>query len=234
MRKLALGLILFVFLLPLLGLAEPLLASGTEDGLHLGERLPLWSAIPFVGILLSIAVLPLVAPTFWHHHFPKISAAWALIFAIPFLIYYKSEALHEILHIYFLDYIPFIILLWGLFTIAGGIYVKGSMQGTPVINTILILIGTLLASWVGTTGAAMIMIRPILRANENRKYKIHIIVFFIFLVANIGGTLTPLGDPPLFLGFLHGVSFFWTLSLFPELLVTAGLLLVIFYLFDMF
>ena len=234
MRKLALVLILFVFLLPLLGLAEPLLASGTEDGSLLGERLPLWSAIPFVGILLSIAIFPLIAPTFWHHHFPKISAAWALIFAIPFLIYYKNEALYEILHIYFLDYIPFIILLWGLFTIAGGIYIKGSMQGTPVINTILILIGTLLASWVGTTGAAMIMIRPILRANENRQYKIHIIVFFIFLVANIGGTLTPLGDPPLFLGFLHGVSFFWTLSLFPELLVAAGLLLVIFYLFDLF
>ena len=234
MRKLGLALILFVVLLPLLGLAEPLFASGTEDGSLLGERLPLWSAIPFVGILLSIAIFPLIAPTFWHHHFPKISAAWALIFAIPFLIYYENEALHEILHIYFLDYIPFIILLWGLYTIAGGIYIKGSMQGTPVINTILILIGTMLASWVGTTGAAMIMIRPILRANENRQYKVHIIVFFIFLVANIGGTLTPLGDPPLFLGFLHGVSFFWTISLFPELLVAAGLLLVTFYLFDLF
>ncbi len=234
MRKLAVVLILSVFLLPLLGLSEPLLASGSEEGSLLGERLPLWSAIPFVGILLSIAIFPLVAPKFWHHHFPKISAAWALIFAIPFLIFYKSEAFHEILHIYFLDYIPFIILLWGLYTIAGGIYVRGSMQGTPVINTIIILIGTMLASWVGTTGAAMIMIRPLLRANSNRKHKIHIIVFFIFLVANIGGTLTPLGDPPLFLGFLHGVSFFWTLSLFPELLVVAILLLVIFYMFDSF
>jgi len=232
MRKLTLTLILFVFILPLIGLAEPLFASGSEDGSLLGERLPLWSAIPFAGILLSIAIFPLIAPKFWHHHFPKISVAWALIFAIPFLAFYKSEAVHEILHIYFLDYIPFIILLWGLYTIAGGIYVKGSMQGSPVINTIIILIGTLLASWVGTTGAAMIMIRPLLRANANRKHKVHIIVFFIFLVANIGGTLTPLGDPPLFLGFLHGVSFFWTLSLFPELVVAAVMLLIIFFIFD--
>jgi Na+/H+ antiporter NhaD/arsenite permease-like protein len=232
MRKLTLALILFIFIPPLIGLTEPLLASGTEGGSLLGERLPMWSAIPFAGILLSIAIFPLVAPRFWHHHFPKISAAWALIFAIPFLVFYKSEAVHEILHIYFLDYIPFIILLWGLYTIAGGIYVKGSMQGSPVVNTIIILIGTILASWVGTTGAAMIMIRPLLRANANRKHKVHIVVFFIFLVANIGGTLTPLGDPPLFLGFLHGVSFFWTLSLFPELLVTAIMLLIIFFVFD--
>ena len=179
MRKLAVILILSVFLLPLLGLSQPLLASD-PDGSLLGERLPLWSAIPFAGILLSIAVFPLLAPKFWHHHFPKISAAWALIFAIPFLIFYKSEAIHEILHIYFLDYIPFIILLWGLYTIAGGIYIKGSLQGTPVVNTILILIGTIIASWVGTTGAAMIMIRPLLRANDNRKHKVHIIVFFIY------------------------------------------------------
>ena len=232
MRILRPVIILFLFILPLFGLTEPLMASGAEDGSLLGERLPLWSAIPFVGILLSIAIFPLVAPKFWHHHFPKISAAWALIFAIPFLIFYKSEAVHEILHIYFLDYIPFIILLWGLYTIAGGIYVKGSMQGTPVVNTIIILIGTMLASWVGTTGAAMIMIRPLLRANANRKHKIHIVVFFIFLVANIGGTLTPLGDPPLFLGFLHGVSFFWTLSLLPELLVVGIILLIMFYFFD--
>lgn len=198
----------------------------------LGETLPLWTVIPFVGILLSIAVFPLVAPHFWHHHFPKISAAWAVIFAVPFLIAYRGHALHEILHIYLLDYIPFIILLWGLFTIAGGIYVRGALKGSPQVNLLIILIGTVLASWVGTTGAAMVMIRPLLRANEHRKYKVHLVVFFIFLVANIGGSLTPLGDPPLFLGFLHGVSFFWTLNLYKEMFVVAAILLVLLFLLD--
>ena len=221
---------LILVLMPLFNPAEVLLASGGNA--DLGSELPLWTAIPFVGILLSIAVFPLIAPHFWHHHFPKVSAAWALIFAVPFLIAYQGEAVYEILHIYLIDYIPFIILLWGLFTISGGIYVRGTLKGTPALNTLLILIGTALASWVGTTGAAMIMIRPILRANEERKHKVHIIVFFIFLVANIGGTLTPLGDPPLFLGFLHGVSFFWTLGLIRELMVAAVILLIVFYVWD--
>jgi Na+/H+ antiporter NhaD/arsenite permease-like protein len=198
----------------------------------MGAELPLWSVLPFAGILLSIAVFPLLAPHFWHNHFPKISAAWAVIFAVPFLFIYKGEGLHEILHIYLLDYIPFIILLWGLYTIAGGIFVKGTLQGTPATNVLLVLIGTMLASWVGTTGAAMIMIKPIIRANAKRKHKVHIIVFFIFLVANIGGCLTPLGDPPLFLGFLHGVSFFWTLSLFPQMAILVLLLLILLYIWD--
>ncbi len=224
--------VFFMVILFIIGICDQLLASGGENGSHLGEELPLWTVIPFVGILLSIAIFPLVASHFWHHHFPKVSAAWALIFAIPFLLVYQGQAIYEILHIYFLDYIPFIILLWGLFTIAGGIYIKGSLSGTPAVNTIMILIGTILASWVGTTGAAMIMIRPILRANAKRKKKVHTIIFFIFLVANIGGSLTPLGDPPLFLGFLHGVSFFWTLSLLPELLFTAMILLVVYFIWD--
>ena len=224
--------LLTLLIFALIGFMDQALASGTEAGSHLGEELPLWSVIPFAGILLSIAIFPLVASHFWHHHFPKVSAAWALIFAIPFVIVYQGLAVYEILHIYLLDYIPFIILLWGLFTISGGIYVKGSLSGTPAVNTIMILIGTVLASWVGTTGAAMIMIRPILRANANRKHKVHTIIFFIFLVANIGGSLTPLGDPPLFLGFLHGVSFFWTLSLLPELLFTAVILLIFYYVWD--
>ena len=198
-------LLLFALLviLPLFASDGVLLASGEDASSQLGTELPLWSAIPFVGILLSIAIFPLIAPHFWHHHFPKISTAWALIFAIPFLFVYQGQAVYEILHIYLIDYIPFIILLWGLFTISGGIYIKGTLKGTPILNTFLILIGTALASWVGTTGAAMIMIRPLLRANSERKHKVHLIIFFIFLVANIGGTLTPLGDPPLFLGFLH-------------------------------
>jgi Na+/H+ antiporter NhaD/arsenite permease-like protein len=198
----------------------------------LGQQLSLWWVVPFAGILLSIALFPLIAPHFWHNHFPKISLAWALIFAVPFLIVFKGHAMHEILHIYFLDYIPFIVLLWGLFTISGGILIKGTLKGTPVVNVLIILIGTIIASWIGTTGAAMVMIRPLLRANEHRKYKVHLFVFFIFLVANIGGSLTPLGDPPLFLGFLHGVSFFWTLNLIPEMFTVSVILLILLYIID--
>lgn len=199
---------------------------------YLGQTLPLWSVIPFVGILLSIALFPLIAPHFWHRHFPAVSAAWALIFAVPFLWSYGHEALHEILHIYFIDYIPFIILLWALFTVSGGIVIRGTMQGTPLLNTVLILIGTLIASWIGTTGAAMVLIRPLIRANAGRRFRVHTIVFFIFLVANIGGSLTPLGDPPLFLGFLHSVPFFWTLQLFPHMLFAVVILLVVYYSLD--
>ncbi len=206
--------------------------DGHSEGLALGEQLALWTTIPFLGILLSIALFPLIAPHFWHKHFPKVSAFWALLFAIPFLIAYKDQAIYQILHIYLLDYIPFIILLWGLFTVSGGILVKGTLKGTPVVNVLLILIGTLLSSWIGTTGSAMVMIRPLIRANEHRKHKVHLIVFFIFLVANIGGSLTPLGDPPLFLGFLHGVSFFWTFNLFPDMMVASGILLILLYAFD--
>ena len=203
-----------------------------QAAMEMGKTLPLWTAIPFAGILLSIALFPLFAPRFWHHHYPKVSLFWGLLFAIPFLLSLKSLALFEIFHIYFLDYIPFIILLLGLFTVSGGIYLKGSLQGTPATNTMIILIGTLLASWMGTTGASMLLIRPLMRANKDRKYKVHIIVFFIFLVSNIGGSLTPLGDPPLFLGFLHGIPFFWTLALFPEMVFVSILLIIIFYIYD--
>ncbi|PIV81791.1 sodium:proton antiporter [bacterium CG17_big_fil_post_rev_8_21_14_2_50_64_8] len=205
------------------------------DGHHADPvgMLPLWTAIPFVGILLSIAVFPLIAPHFWHKHFPKVSAAWALAFALPFLIWNAKVAFGSILHIYLLDYIPFIILLWGLFTISGGIYVGGSLAGTPRVNLALLLIGTFMASLIGTTGAAMVLIRPLLRANQWRRNKVHLIVFFIFLVANIGGSLTPLGDPPLFLGFLHGVPFFWvTTGLLTEMLLTSGIILIIFFILD--
>ncbi|MDY6862858.1 MAG: sodium:proton antiporter [Thermodesulfobacteriota bacterium] len=199
---------------------------------NIGKVLPLWSVIPFVGILLSIAIFPLAAPHFWHHHFSKISAFWALIFAVPFVFVFHGEAIYEILHIYIIDYIPFIILLWGLYTVAGGIVLTGTINGTPVVNTIILLIGTLLASWVGTTGAAMILIRPLLRAIAHRKKKAHVVCFFIFLVANIGGSLTPLGDPPLFLGFLHGVPFFWTFNLLPHMLLVSFLILIVFFIVD--
>ncbi|MFQ5707778.1 MAG: sodium:proton antiporter [bacterium] len=231
MRKLVIP----VLLLLSLCLVTSLLAQTpleTEHGVGLGAQLPLWSVVPFVGILLSIALFPLLAGEFWHHHFGKVSAFWAIVFAVPFLFAYHGEAVHEILHILIIDYIPFIILLWSLFTVAGGILIEGSLAGTPVVNTIMLFIGTAMASWVGTTGAAMIMIRPVLRANASRKSKVHIVVFFIFLVANIGGSLTPLGDPPLFLGFLHHVPFFWTLNLIKPMGFVVILLLGLFFLFD--
>ncbi|MEZ4387340.1 MAG: sodium:proton antiporter [Candidatus Krumholzibacteriia bacterium] len=196
--------------------------------------LPLWTVIPFIGMLLSIALGPLLMPHFWHHHFPKVSFGWAVVFGAPFLLLMKGAALQSILHIMLADYVPFIILLWALFTISGGIVLEGDLRGTPRANLLVLLVGTILASWIGTTGAAMLMIRPLLKANAWRQSKVHIVCFFIFLVANIGGSLTPLGDPPLFLGFLHGVPFFWvTKGLLKEMLFVATILLVIFYIVDL-
>lgn len=199
-----------------------------------GEDLSITWVIPFIGILLSIAVLPLIAPRFWHHHFGKVSLFWALAMTIPLLIEFGTEiAIYELLHVAFLEYIPFIILLLALFTISGGVRLTGNLVGKPVTNLALILVGTFFASWMGTTGAAMLLIRPLIRANSNRHYKVHTIVFFIFLVANIGGSLTPLGDPPLFLGFLKGVSFFWTTTaMFYPMMFMVVCLAVIYYLLD--
>jgi Na+/H+ antiporter NhaD/arsenite permease-like protein len=208
-----------------------------EGAPHLdGRELNLLWVIPFAGILLSIAIFPLVAGEFWHHHFGKISALWALCFLVPFaLIFGFDLALYEILHVGLLEYIPFIILLLSLFTVAGGVRVTGSLRGTPEMNTAILLLGTVVASWMGTTGAAMLLIRPILNANEHRKHKVHTVVFFIFLVANVGGSLTPLGDPPLFLGFLKGVSFFWpTVHMLAPMAIVSVALLVLFYAIDKF
>ena len=207
---------------------------GQEGHENLGERMPLWSCIPFACMLLSIALFPLLAPEFWHHHFAKISAFWAATLAVPFLIALKGVALYEILHILIADYVPFIILLWSLYTVSGGILLRGSLRGTPIVNVIILMIGTVLASWMGTTGAAMLLIRPFLRANNYRKNRTFMVVFFIFLVANVGGSLTPLGDPPLFLGFLHGVSFFWTFKLAPHMLFVSLILLAIYFILDLY
>jgi len=210
-------------------------ADGHGGGHHdsnLGETLPLWSCIPFACMLLSIALCPLLAPNFWHHHFGKVSFFWALTLGVPFLAVHRGDAVYEILHIILADYIPFIILLWSLYTVSGGILLKGSLRGTPMVNLTMLVIGTALASWMGTTGAAMLLIRPFLRANDYRKNRTFMVVFFIFLVANIGGALTPLGDPPLFLGFLHGVSFFWTFKLLPQMLFAAVILLVLYFCLD--
>ena len=175
-----------------------------------GGVLGLHWAIPFAGLLLSIAVLPLAAPSLWHHHYGKISAGWALLFLVPAIIRHGfSLTLYELMHTVLLEYVPFLILLLALFTVAGGVLVKGNLHGSPGLNTGILAIGTGIASITGTTGAAMLLIRPMIRANDARIYNAHVVVFFIFLVANIGGSLTPLGDPPLFLGFLKGVNFFW-------------------------
>ena len=199
-----------------------------------GAQLGIAWSVPFVGILLSIALCPLLVPSFWHRNFGKVSAGWALAFLIPFVIQYGfDETVQQAAHTLLLEYIPFILVLFALYTVAGGICVRGNLHGTPGVNTILLTLGTILASWMGTTGAAMLMIQPVIRANDNRKHKVHVVVFFIFLVANAGGALTPLGDPPLFLGFLKGVDFFWTTThLLTPTLVLCGLLLVEFYALD--
>lgn len=213
---------------------DPVLAASPDapavDGRHLGLA---WM-LPFAGILLSIAILPLAVPSFWHHHFGKVSAAWSLLVIIPFAVFHGvPTATYEILHLLLLDYIPFIVLLLALFTVTGGIHIKGNLHGSPSMNTALLALGTVLAGWMGTTGASMLLIRTMIRANDDRRHKIHVFVFFIFLVSNIGGALTPLGDPPLFLGFLKGISFFWTTShLFSEMLVCAIVLLALFYAVD--
>ena len=194
---------------------------------------PLWG-VPFAGLLLSIAVLPLLAPRFWHHHYGKVAAAWALAFLVPFATSFgASETVHELVHVLVAEYLPFILLLTALFTVAGGIYIRGNLHGSPALNTGLLAIGAVLASLMGTTGASMLLIRPLIRANDNRQHKAHVVIFFIFIVSNVGGSLTPLGDPPLFLGFLKGVEFFWTAKhIFPETLFIVGALLVIFWLMD--
>ena len=205
-------------------------AAGGES---LGSKLPIWSVIPFAGILLSIALFPLFRPHWWEHNMGKVSLFWSIAFFVPFLLGYGFDiAMYQLLHIYVIDYIPFIILLFGLFVIAGGIVVRGSLSGMPLVNTVILAIGAVLASLVGTTGASMVLIRPLIRALAHRQHKVHTIVFFIFLVSNIGGSLTPIGDPPLFLGFLHGVPFFWTLALLPMFAVNVGVLLMVYYLLD--
>lgn len=213
-----------LFLLP--GLAQ----AADIDGSKLAV---LW-AIPFAGILLSIALMPLLVPAFWHHHFGKVSAAWTLAFFLPFAaVFGLGLAGSSLVHALLAEYLPFIILLTALYTVSGGIFIRGNLHGSPALNAGLLLIGTVLASFMGTTGASMLMIRPLIRANDNRVHKAHVVVFFIFLVSNVGGSLTPLGDPPLFLGFLKGVDFFWTVShIFPETLFLTCSLLAIFYIID--
>ncbi|WP_085908156.1 sodium:proton antiporter [Kiloniella majae] len=225
------------FFMGLVGLFPTVSSAAGAGAPHLeGQDLGLIWVIPFACMLLSIAIFPLVAPHFWHKNFGKISGFWAVCFLIPFTIFFGYElALYETLHVGLLEYFPFIILLFSLFTVAGGVRVRGKLTGTPVLNTTILLIGTALASFMGTTGAAMLLIRPLIRAMEHRKHKTHTVVFFIFLVANIGGSLTPLGDPPLFLGFLKGVDFFWpAVHMFLPMLFLSIVLLLVYFALDSF
>jgi Na+/H+ antiporter NhaD/arsenite permease-like protein len=213
--------------------AAPAAQAAGAHALPGGDMSLAW-AIPFAGILLCIAGGPLFFPHVWEHHYGKIAAFWAVLVIVPLALAYGTPAATEaVLHAMLGEYMSFIILLFALFTIAGGILVSGNIRGTPLVNSSLLLIGALMASVVGTTGASMIMIRPMLRANDHRRHNVHVVVFFIFLVSNIGGSLTPLGDPPLFLGFLRGVDFFWTTThLLPETLFVGGLVLAIFFVLD--
>lgn len=224
---------LFALLLVLGAPVVALAAGGAHPAIPGPELSAAW-VIPFACMLLSIAVMPLAAPHFWEHHFGKIAVFWGLAFLVPCAFAYGfSTALYEMLHAILGEYVPFIILLFALFTVAGGVRLTGSLVGRPCVNTAILAVGTILASWMGTTGAAMLLIRPLLRANAHRKYRAHSVVFFIFLVANIGGSLTPLGDPPLFLGFLKGVSFFWTTQhLFFKTLLMSLALLGIYFMVD--
>ena len=216
------------------GVLSPSPADAAGEGALDGAALDLFWVLPFAGLLLSMGVMPLAAPSFWHHHYGKVAAFWALAFVLPLATKHGvTVALHELLHTALLEYIPFIALIVALFTIAGGIHVRGNLHGSPATNTALLAIGASLASLIGTTGASMLMIRPVLRANDDRLHNAHVVVFFIFLVSNIGGALTPLGDPPLFLGFLKGVDFFWPLTfLWQPTLLVSGLLLVLFFAID--
>ncbi|GAC1538624.1 MAG: sodium:proton antiporter [Ramlibacter sp.] len=209
----------------------PQLASAAQLD---GRQLAGWWSLPFAGLLLSIAVLPLAAPAFWHHHFGKVSAAWALAFLVPFAaVFGGSAAWQVVLHALVSEYMSFVILLVTLFTVAGGIHIHGNLHGSPALNTGVLAIGAALASVMGTTGASMLLIRPLLRANDSRRHQAHVVVFFIFMVSNVGGSLTPLGDPPLFLGYLQGVDFFWTVrQVGPATVFLLGSLLVLFFVLD--
>jgi Na+/H+ antiporter NhaD/arsenite permease-like protein len=219
-------------LLCCLGGALPAAAADAAaiDGAKLGYA---W-AIPFVGILMSIALFPLFAPDFWGRHFDKVALFWTLAFLVPAgALLGPGAAAHALAHTVLLEYMPFIILLFSLFVVAGGIRIVGNLIGTPNTNTALLAFGAVNASFLGTTGASMILIRPMIRANADRRHNVHVFVFFIILVSNIGGSLTPLGDPPLFLGFLKGVDFLWPMErLLPATIVSGAYLLAIFWLVD--
>src|SRR5215471_5616264 len=192
---------------------------------------PMWSLLPFIAMLLSIAIVPMVFPGWWDSNRNKTMLSVALSLPVLAVILPCDPNLlkHSLL-----DYFSFLTLLGALFVISGGIHLTGAYAGTPLVNTIFLAAGALLANVIGTTGASMLLVRPYIRANHVRKHKAHLIIFFIFVVSNTAGLLTPLGDPPLFLGFLRGVPFQWTLRLFPLWALVVGSLLVVFNIYDQF
>lgn len=233
--RLCLGIVVTFFFFPVLLFADETTLVSNDHGPQL--EVPIWSVIPFVGLLLSIAILPLVAERFWHKNRNKALVSGLL--SLPVILYffhlewnYHLPALHALqdsLH----EYLAFIILLGSLYTVSGGIVVDINTRPKPLVNVSILGIGAVLANLIGTTGASMLLIRPFLRINKSRNRTRHLPIFFIFIVSNLGGLLTPLGDPPLFLGFLRGVPFFWTLQLWPQWLVANGIVLMIFLVWDM-
>lgn len=208
--------------------------STVEHGVNLGQELPLWTIVPFAALLLCIAVLPLASPHWWEHNTNKAMVAGFLAAAIvAYLVaFHGRDGTHALIHV-LLEYVTFIVVLGALYIISGGIYVSGSLSGTPLANTGLLALGAVIASVIGTTGASVLLIRPLLRANHTRQRKVHIVVIFIFIVSNCGGLLTPLGDPPLFMGFTAGVPFEWTLfHLWRQWLLVNLALLAIFHIWD--
>ena len=223
---------LIVFLTALMACCAPVMASDGQA--HAAGQVPVWMCIPFAGMLLCIAVLPVVKAHWWEEHQPIVAALWSVLFLVPFaLMQGAGSAVELTLECIVNDYLTFIVLLFGLFCVAGNITLEGDLAGSPRVNVALLLFGTLLSSWVGTTGASMLMVRPMIKMNAWRRRKRHIMVFFIFLISNLGGCLTPIGDPPLLMGFSRGVPFFWSLRLFPMMVFNAAILLFIFYKLDM-
>ena len=199
---------------------------------HLGSLLPWWSVLPFAGLLLAIALLPLLRPHFWEPNRNKALVAAALGLPVAaYLLLFGAAGAHQLLHSA-REYLSFVVLLAALFTISGGLVLRGDLEASPRVNLMFLAAGAILANLIGTTGASMVLIRPLLRTNSERQQVRHLPVFFIFVVSNIAGLLTPLGDPPLFLGFLRGVPFTWTLRLAPQWLTANGLILATFYLID--
>ncbi|MDT3845077.1 MAG: sodium:proton antiporter [Bacillota bacterium] len=195
---------------------------------------PVWLSIPFAGLLLCIALFPIMKADWWEEHKALVVAFWSVLTLILFtMVFGPAASLETAVDCLFNDYVTFIVLLFGLYCVSGNITFTGDLAGSPAVNVGLLAIGTFLSSCIGTTGSSMLMIRPVIRMNSWRRRRAHIMVFFIFLISNIGGCLTPVGDPPLLMGFMHGVSFFWSLHLFPVMLLNMAVLLFIFYHIDM-
>ncbi len=234
-----------------LGGAEHAPAAGEHHGIPEGyQPPPLWACIPFAGLLLCIAILPLIQATehWWENN--KNRLAVGMVFAAFSILYYLlihpktvnhvtgqvytgiDSVIHVLEHAILAEYIPFIVLLFSLYVISGGISLKGDLAAHPRTNTTFLAVGALMASFIGTTGASMLLIRPLLQTNSERKHVVHTVIFFIFLVSNIGGCLLPIGDPPLFLGYLKGVPFLWTFGLTLPWAATCLLLLAVYFVWD--